>query len=454
MTQIGRAGEKRRVVIVGGGFGGAYAAKSLLKTLPKDYELTVIDRNNFLTFYPLLVEAGVGNLEPRHVVVPIRRFTGIDSFVMGEVTEVDPKNQQVRYKVLGGDKEEGLHYDHLILGPGSVTKLPPVPGLKEFGYEIKSLADSIEMRDRAIRMLELANTVEDRELRREILRVVVVGSNFTGIEFAGEYQAFLRESARSYRKVAPEDVQVVLLEYADRILPALDADLAAYARRHLEQRGLDIRTRTTIETMTDHDALLTTGDRIRTRTIVWAAGISPSPLLDNIVGLPRNKQGYIECETTMRVKGFANLWALGDCAAIPAKDGKPYSATAQNATRQGVVLAKNIIRSIRNEPLQPFIFNPLGSLAALGCRTAVAKVLGIKVSGFLAYFLYRATYLSKMPTFSRKVRVFLDWFLDIFFRRDPVQLGVRNPPPRESKTVTDQRATENESISVKAKLLR
>jgi len=255
MAQHRRAGEQRNVLIVGGGFGGAHVAKTLKKRLPDEWRFTLVDRNNYLTFYPLLVEAGVGNLEPRHVVVPIRRFTGRDSFVMAEIISIDLERQTARYKVFGSEEENTVHYDHLVLAPGSATKLPPVPGLKEHGFEIKSLADAIEMRDRGIRLLELANTIRDRELRREILRVVVVGSNFTGIEFAGEYQAFLQESRRSYSNVAAEDIQMVLIEYADRILPALDADLAAYARRHLERRGLDIRTKTTIKEMTESTAI-------------------------------------------------------------------------------------------------------------------------------------------------------------------------------------------------------
>lgn len=434
MAQPTLSGQRKRIVIVGAGFGGAYAAKALKKHLPKEHEVTVIDRNNFLTFYPLVIEAGVGNLEPRHVVVPIRRLLGKAEFILGEVTEIDTASQKIRYQVLGGDEAESIRYDHLILAPGSVTKLAPVPGLKEFGFEIKSLADSIEMRDRAIRTLELANTVTDQELRREILRVVVVGSNFTGIEFAGEYQDFLIDCSRTYKNVQKDDIQVYMLEMAKRILPALDEDLADYARRHLADRGLDIRTQTTVKEMTARAATLSTGEVVRTRTVVWAAGVAPPPLLDRISGLPRNKQGYIDCEPTLLVKGFQNVWALGDCATVIAADGKPYAATAQNATRQGPALAKNLVRMMRNEPLQDFRFNPLGSLAALGDRTAVAKVFGIKTSGFIAYFLFRSTYLAKMPTLSRKVRVFLDWFLDIFFRRDPVQLGMRNPPPRELKS--------------------
>lgn len=429
MPAVARAGQRQRVIVVGAGFGGAYAAQHLCRNLPNRWEVVVIDRNNYLTFYPLLVEAGVGNLEPRHVVVPIRRFLGRDTqFIMAEVESVNLQGQQLQYRVVGDDRSESIHFDHLVLAPGSITRLPPVPGLKEHGFDVKSLADSISMRDRAIRLLELANTVEDRDERREILRVVVVGSNFTGIEFAGEYLDFLQEARRSYRNVQNDDIQVVLLEYADRILPAIDLDLAQFAQRHLQDRGMVIHTQNTVTEITATTATLKSGETLRTRTVVWCAGIAPAPLLDQIPGLPRDAKGYIVCEPTMRVQGWENVWAIGDSAAVPGPDAKPYAPTAQNASRQGPAVAANLIRTLKGEPLKPFEFKTLGSLAALGCRNAVAKIMGVKLSGFLAYFAFRAAYLSKMPSFSRKVRIALDWFLDMFFRRDVVQIGVQRLP--------------------------
>jgi NADH:ubiquinone reductase (H+-translocating) len=427
-TQV-RAGEKRRIVIVGGGFGGAYAAQTLSRHLPADWDLTLIDRNNFLLFYPLLVEAGVGTIEPRHVVVPIRKFIKHGNFIMGEVEGVDPATKQVMYRVIGSNHAERLHYDHLVLAVGSVTKLPPVPGLKEHGFELKSLADSVEFRDRGIRLLELANTVEDVEERRSLLRVVVVGSNFTGIELAGEYQDFLQDAAKAYENVRPDDIQVMVVEYADRILPALDEELADYARRQLERRGLVIRTKTTLTEIRHGEVTLSTGEVVRTHTPVWCAGIAPSPLLAKIPGLPVDERGYIECEQNLRVSGFDDLWAIGDSAKVLDQSGKPYPATAQNATRQGTQVANNIRAVIRGEAPKPFVFGGLGSLAAIGCRTAVAKVFGIKLAGMLAWWIYRTVYVMKMPSWSRRIRIILDWTVDVFVRREPVQLGVRRPDP-------------------------
>ncbi len=421
------AGQRKRVVIVGGGFGGAYAAQTLARKAPSDTEVVLIDRQNFLLFYPLLIEAGVGQLEPRHVTVPIRRFIGRKGkFVQAEVEGIDLDGQQVAYRVPGIDGQATLHYDHLILAAGSVTKFPPIPGLAEHSFQLKSLQDSIEFRDRGIRLLEMANTVADREEKQALLRIVIVGSNFSGIELAGEYHEFLIDQAKNYPNLEEDDVQVVVVEYADRILPAIDSDLAEFARKNLEKRGLTIHTKTTLTEVHPDRVVLTTGEVVKTHTTVWCAGISPSPLLVRIPGLPLNERGYIECEPTTRVRGRPNVWAVGDSAFIPDREGKPYAATAQNASRQGPLAAMNVLRAMRGDELRPFRFNPVGSLAAIGCRTAVARVFGIKLSGFPAWFMFRTVYLMKMPSWSRRVRIIIDWTLSLFFKQEPVQLGVRN----------------------------
>lgn len=424
---MGYAGQRKRVVIVGGGFGGAYAAQTLAKKASSDTEVVLIDRQNFLLFYPLLIEAGVGHLEPRHVTVPLRKFIGRKGqFVLAEVEGIDLASQQVTYRVPEMEKSATLHYDHLILAPGSVTKFPPIPGLEQHAFQLKSLQDSIEFRDRGIRLLEMANTVADKEERRALLRIVVVGSNFSGIELAGEYHEFLTEQVKNYPNLQVEDVQVVVVEYADRILPAIDADLALFARKNLEHRGLVIHTRTTLIEVHEDHVVLTSGEVVKTQTTVWCAGISPSPLLQRIPGLPFNERGYIACEATTQVQGFKNVWAVGDSAFVPDDQGRPYAATAQNASRMGPLAGLNVLRAMKGEELKPFQFNPVGSLAAIGCRTAVARVFGVKLSGLPAWFMFRSVYLMKMPSWSRRVRIVIDWTLSLFFKQEPVQLGVRN----------------------------
>jgi NADH dehydrogenase len=421
------AGQTKRIVVVGGGFGGAYAAQTLAKHAPRNVEIVLIDRQNFLLFYPLLIEAGVGNLEPRHVTVPIRKFLGKGSqFIMAEVDRIDLDSQQVVYRVAGMDELRPIRYDHLILAPGSVTRMPTIPGLADHAFELKTLQDSIEFRDRGIRLLEMANTIQDQKRRRALLRIVIVGSNFTGIELAGEYEEFLNEQAKNYPNIEEGDVQIVVVEYADRILPAIDADLAQFARRKLEQRGVVVHTGTTLTQVCPEHVVLTTGETIPTHTTVWCAGIAPSPLIQKIPGIPVTKQGFIDCLDSTQVVGRQNVWAIGDSASIPDPNGKPYLSTAQNASRQGPHAARNVIRTLNGEPVRPFVFNDIGSLAAIGCRTAVARVFGIKLSGFLAWWLFRTVYLMKMPSWSRKARIVIDWTLSLFFKQEPVQLGVRD----------------------------
>lgn len=426
------AGAKRRIVILGGGFGGAYAAQELAKRLnPSEFEITVLDRNNYLLFYPLLVEAGVGAIEPRHVVVPIRKFMPRTDFRMAEILGIDTQAKQVRFKIVGSDAAEQIHYDHLVFALGSVTRIPDnVPGLKQFGFELKSLGDAVQLRDRAIRLLELANSVADEKQRRALLRVVVIGANFTGVELAGEYQAFMREASKNYPNVNADDIDVMLLEFGDRILPAVRPELAEWAYNTLTNRGLDIRTGNTVTEIGLDFAVLKSGERIPTHTVVWAAGIAPSPLIPKVPTLPMNQKGYIECERDLRVKGFQDIWAIGDSATVYDERGKAYAATAQNASRQGPHVARNIASHLKGEPTQPFDFDVLGSFAAIGHRSAAAEFLGWNFKGFLGWFLYRGTYLMKMPTLAMKLRLSMDWALELVLPTEPVQLGVHRPSDR------------------------
>lgn len=441
MSNLPRAGAKQRVLVLGGGFGGAYAAQRLSRKLPKDWDLTIVDRNNFLLFYPLLVEAGVGSLEARHVVVPIRKFLNRGEFIMAEVQAIDLKTQSVRIQVIGSETSERLHYDHLVIAIGSATRLPKIPGLKEHGFQFKSLVDGIELRDRGIRLLELANTIADPEKRRAILRVVVVGANFTGVEFAGEYQHFLEDASKAYPNVSVHDIQVVLVEMADRILGALEPELADYAHRHLARRGLEIRTKTSIKEVGEHYVVLSDGQRLESDTTVWCAGIAPNAILEDVAALPRNHLGYISCGKDLQVMGHSNVWAIGDIATVLDSEGNPYPATAQNATREGTLCADNVIRAIAGEQTEEFRYNSLGSLAAIGCRTAVAKVMGIKLAGFPAWFMYRTIYLFKMPGIGRRIRIIMDWTTDLFLRAEPVQLGIRRSLRSKSEQAEEPKAS-------------
>ncbi len=413
-----------RIVILGGGFAGAFSAQALERTLArKGHEVVLIDRHNYFVFTPLLVEAGTGALEPRHAVVPLRDFLRATTLRAAEILGVDLACRTVRFRINGSDDETDLPWDHLVFALGSVTRLPPVPGLAENALGMKSLKDAVTLRDRAIQLLEQADATTDAGRRRQLLHFVVVGGSFSGVEVAGETLVFLREAARSYRSIPPDEIRVTLVELAPRILPALDADLAEYATARLRGRGMRVLLRTGVESIAADHALLTTGERLDTRTVIWCAGIAPNPLVARLA-LPTDGRGWIQCEPDLRVRGHGDVWALGDCAINPDPRGGVYPETAQHAVREAAYLARNLAQVMAGRPSAPCIIDSPGSLAALGCRTAVAKIHGVKLSGFPAWFLWRSIYLFKMPGWARRLRVALDWAMDLLFPRQIVQLGI------------------------------
>jgi NADH dehydrogenase len=413
-----------RIVIIGGGFAGVYCAQELERRLrPDEAEVVLVDRNNYFIFYPLLVEAGTGSLEPRHAVVSIRSFIDRTRFMMGSVIGGDLDAGTLRIARPDGESETVLEFDHLVVAPGSITRLPPVPGLKDHGFEIKSLNDAVTLRDRAIGLLEQADCAPDAETRRRLLHFVVVGANFTGVEIAGEMGIFLHRAAKQFRNIKPSDIRVSMVELGQRILPALDEDLSSYAHKHLMRRGMDIRLGTSVSEVEAGSAVLSTGERLDTETVIWCAGIAPSPVIDTLA-LPTDAAGYAVCDRDLRVHGRDTVWAIGDSAVNLDANGEPYPATAQHATRQGAHAAQNIVRALRGEQTRPCDIVNRGAIAALGCRTGVAKVFGLRVSGFPAWFLFRTVYLMKMPGLARKVRVALDWTIDLLFAKDTVQLGL------------------------------
>lgn len=424
MERMASARPVPRVVIVGGGFAGAYCAQALERLLRAgEAEIVLLDRNNYFVFYPLLVEAGTGSLEPRHAVVSIRAFVDRTRFVMGKVVDVDLEARKVAYRLPGGQETLRLAYDHLVLAPGSVTRLPDVPGLRERGFEMKSLGDAVRLRDHAIRQLERADASADESVRRRLLHFVIVGGNFTGVEVAGEFQVFLRRASRRYKVVRRDEIAVTVVELGSRILPALDEDLARYASERMVRRAMRVVLETSVVSIGDGLVSLTNGENLEADTVIWCAGIAPSPLLDRLE-LARDRRGYLLCERDLRVSGRSEVWAIGDSAVNPGPDGAPYPATAQHAIRQGAHLADNLVRALRGRPTRPCNIRSQGALAALGCRTAVARVFGFKLAGFPAWFLWRTVYLLKMPGLARKVRVALDWTMDLVFPREAVQLGL------------------------------
>jgi NADH dehydrogenase len=416
--------DAERIVILGGGFGGAYCARALERKLAKSgAHICLIDRNNYFIFYPLLIEAGTGSIEPRHAVIPIRSFLDRADFLRGEVHSIDLDRHEVTYRVIGRDREEVIGYDHLVVALGSITRMPNIPGLAEWGLQIKTLTDAIALRDRAINLLELADASQGPAERRALMHLVIVGANFTGVELAGEFQYFLKEASRRYKNLSPDDCRVTLIEIAGRILPALDEELAAYAQQRLEHLGVHIMLNRSVKAVFPNGVETDDGLRILSNSVVWAAGVAPNPLIQRLP-LPVDKLGYIVCDRDLRVQGHSNIWAIGDCAVNPGPDGKPYPATAQHALGEGEVLASNIAAVLHGRRARPCNISDRGSMASLGGRKAVAKVLNFKLTGFPAWFIRQTYYLLRIPGWSRKARIALDWTVNMLFSRDIVQLGI------------------------------
>jgi NADH dehydrogenase len=377
----------------------------------------------------MLHEVAASDVDVTHIVSPVRKLVRHGVLVTGEVEHIDLAARRVRVAPAGGTHRHDLEYDHLVLALGSVTNYFNLPGVEERALTMKSLADATALRSRLIAVLEEADFEAAAGHRRPIT-VLVAGGGFAGVETIGAVNDFLREALEFYPRLTPTDLRVVLAHPGELILPELGPELGRYAGSALARRGVEIRTGTSVTGADPAGVRLSTGEVICADVFVWAAGTAPNPL---VAGLPCIKErGRIKVDGFLRVEDHDGVWACGDAAWIPDATGTPYPPTAQHALRQGKVLADNIVATLSQGPLKPFVFTTLGQLAAIGRRTGVARILGFKFQGFLAWFLWRAIYLSKLPRFERKVRVALDWTLDLVFTKDLVQFHAPAAPPLPS----------------------
>lgn len=433
-----------RIIILGGGFGGLYTAMHLEKTLARDpdIEITLVNRENFFLFTPMLHEVAASDLDMTHIVNPIRKLLRRVRFFEGDVEYVDLNNRRVGVSHGQEHHHHELEYDHLVLALGSITNFYGLPGLAEHAMTMKSLGDAIHLRNHLISNLEEADFECCPHVRAPLLNFVVAGGGFAGAETIAGVNDFLREAVEFYPHLKEEMLRVVLVHSGDVILPELGEKLGRYAQQKLAERKVEIHTNAKVTRVTAREVTLSDGTVITTDTLVWTAGTSPHPLLDT---LPcRRERGRVVTDEFMEVPGYPGVWALGDCAAIPdAATGKAYPPTAQHAIREGRVLAENIRAAVRGGRKKPFVFKTIGLLAAIGRRTGVARIMGVNFSGFIAWWLWRSIYLSKLPRFEKKVRVALDWTLDLLFTKDLVQfLTLRaetvshEPAPQVAEPIT------------------
>jgi len=418
------------VVIVGGGFGGLYAARRLERRLPRhSARIRLVTDVNFLLYTPLLPGAAAGSLEPRHVVVPLREELDWTDIRLGRVTGADPDRNEIFVDTVDG-RQDTLRYDQLILTPGSVSRVLPVPGLDAHGLGFKTLADAIALRNRLLLNMEIAESLPDEQARREYLTVVFVGAGYAGLEGIAELQDYAADVIDRYPRCRVAGTRFVLVEAQDRVMQEIPAPLAEFASRELRGRGMEILTRTMLKEMDEHSATLSTGERIPTRMVCWTAGVKPARVVQNL-GLPLNEHGRIEVDATMKVTGRENVWAIGDAAAVPdpAKRRQVASPpTCQHAIRQGRRVAENVAAAVRGGSPRPFRYRTLGVFVDMGQHKAVATVLGVRLRGLPAWFAARTYHLFMMPGVARKVRLGLDWGVGLFFGRGSAELGQLGHP--------------------------
>jgi len=423
MAVVGSA-TRPRVVILGGGFAGVYTALALEKALGErdDFDVVLVNRENYFVFQPMLPEVISGSIGLTDMVVPLRRLLRRSAVHVRDVETVDLEARVVSTSPGFRPHPHRVGYDHLVLGLGNVTDFRGLPGLPEHALPFKNLGDALRLRNHVIRAFEEASIEnEDEALRRQLLTFVVAGGGFSGVEVAAELNDFVREVASSYRGIDPAEVRVVLVHSQERILPEMAEPLALFAQRLLQKRGVELRLRQRLQSATGTEAILAGGARIPTRTLVSTVPASPHPLLESLP-LPKGRGGRLVTTPELRVEGAADVWAVGDCALATTPNGTPAPPTAQHAIRQAEVCAHNIVASIRGGGSRVFDFRGLGTMGSLGRHSAVAEVLGLRFSGFPAWWLWRTVYLMKMPGWGRRLKVASSWTLDLFLPPDLVEL--------------------------------
>ena len=427
------SGRPPRVVVVGGGFAGFYALRHLQRRLPRgSAELVLVSPNDYLLYSPLLPEVATGVVEARHIAVSLRRTLPRVRLVLGRVSDVDLTGHRITVQRAG--LVQRLDWDHLVLVPGSITRQFDIPGVPEHARGLKTLVEAVYLRDHLLEQLDLADaqpdTEEGRAARAEMLTVVAVGAGYTGTEFVAQAQRWLTRIERRWDRTRARDVRWVLVDVAPAVLPELGPRLGEHALRVLRDRGVDVRLRTSVASAEDTRVVLTDGTTVATRTLVWGAGVVASPLVMGL-GLP-TRRGRLVTDPDLSVPGADGLWAAGDAAAVPdlavdpAGDGQrpDTQPTAQHAQRQGTALGRNIAAALGRGAARPYRHPDLGLVADLGGFDAVARPLGIRLTGPVAKLVTRGYHLYALPAMSNRIRVGLDWVFQSLLPPDDTQLSV------------------------------
>jgi NADH:ubiquinone reductase (H+-translocating) len=411
---------KTRILILGGGFAGVEVARTLERLLePRDAEIRLVSRDNFVLFTPMLHEVAASDLDITTIVNPIRKMVRRTEFIAADVTSIDPIERTVMI-AHGVDRHTHLlGYDHVVLALGSVSHFRGITGVEQNAMTMKTLEDAIRLRNRMIAHLEEADPDCSEITRDAMLTMVVAGGGFAGVETVSGIYDFMQTAVRAYPNLSPSMIRVVLIHAGSHLLPELGAELGTFAKDKLVSRGIEVLLNKKLTAVTPEDVTLDDGRLIPTKFVVWTGGNAAPPELAHLTTASNGAR--VITTGTMLVEGYSNVWALGDCARIPDGNGGYYPPTAQHALKQARVLAENLTASLRGRPTKEFTFNTIGQMASIGRRCGVAQILGYKCSGFTVWFLWRTVYLTKLPRWEKRIHVALNWFLDLIFSKDTVQ---------------------------------
>lgn len=423
---------KQRVLILGAGFAGTSAAQELSRLLPEDRcEITLIDQNNSILFTPMLTEVAGGQVDPRDIVSPLRRLSPHIRFEQARIESVDLEAKTVSIMLGTSDTDlpqtrQTLEADHILIALGSTTNFHHMEDLSKHALTVKSLADAAEINNRVLALLERADAESDEATRRAILTIVVAGGGFSGVETMAAVNDFIRGAVRSYPNVKESEIRTILVHPGKRLLSEIGESLAHYAKEKLEARGVRVILEKEIAGADSGTVQVKDGEAIPCHTLIWTAGVSPNPLVEKM-DCPKGKHHGISVDSACRAKDRPGVWAVGDCADVPTPGGgDTYAPTAQNATREGTLAARNMVMDMMGQEPKPFTYRPIGEMALVGRHSGVASLYGYQFSGLMAWLMWRAVYLAKMPGASKRVRIGLDWLLDLFLGRDISELPSRS----------------------------
>jgi len=406
-----------KIVIIGGGFAAAKCARTLrTKLSPNDCHILLFSKENHMVFHPLLADVAGASLHPDSAAATLRQMLPGVECRTESIHLVDTSAAQIEYQNDQGQSER-TNYDHLVLACGADSNLSVIPGMSDHAFPFKTMGDAVRLRMHIIQQLEKAEASGSPERRKFYLSFVIIGGGFSGVELAGEINDLVRESARFYRNFAEDDIKIILVHSGNQVLPEVSPSLRDFALKKMKKVGVEVLLNTKAAAATTEGVGLPDGSLIRAATVVCTIGTTPERIVQRLD--VRKERGRIVTDADMRVTGLQNVWAVGDCAYIPnAFNNEPCPPTAQFAERQGRQAAANIVRVLRGEPTRPFYFKQLGQLCSIGGRRAVAEMFGLRISGFFAWFLWRGVYLLKLPSWSRRIKVGLDWGSDLIFPRD------------------------------------